>query len=110
MDSLLEIQDLQDLHSKHNDLLSTEYLKSSNLRLNNHMYFKRLRKIDGKVRSYLDTAHYQALKIIKGQTQDVDTLSFIKPQQELKELLIHVSDVNVHYIFDSRVKKKFFRN
>ena len=56
--SLLDMQDLQDLHYKHNELLSTEYLKSSSLRLNNQMYFKRLRKIDSKVRSYLDSAHY----------------------------------------------------
>lgn len=50
------------------------------------------------------------MKIIRGETQDVDTLSFIKPQRELEELLIQVHDVNVHHIFDHKVKKKFFQN
>lgn len=110
MEALLDLQDLQDLQSKHTELLSTEYLKSSTLRLNNQMYFKCLRKIDSKVRGYLDTAHGQALRYLSGDAKDLDSLAFVRPQEELKERLIQVHDVNVHLVFDNKVKKKFFKN
>lgn len=100
---LLSISDLQDLQTQHNELLSTEYLKSQNTRFNNQMYFKRLRKIDSKVRSYLDSAHIQAAR----RTKNIDLISFTNTKEELSDLLIQVHDINVNHVFDQKIKKKF---